>query len=154
MCTLVCSKLTELIIILLMLFYHPKQSSLTETGTLNVRGASEFIQKATQQNKLKHTKTEKKKPKWKQRCDKWKWRNMAGERVKGWHWWKNVYFTVIIIWFKRSVWDADKNGWQQRQPGVQKWKKHGDGGDRKSGCAAQERGEDAQPASGVKGIKI
>lgn len=62
MCTLVCSKLTELIIILLMLFYHPKQSSLTETGTLNVRGASEFIQKATQQNKLKHTKTEKKKP--------------------------------------------------------------------------------------------
>lgn len=43
-----------------MLFYHPKQSSLTETGTLNVRGASAFIQKATQQNKLKHTKTEKK----------------------------------------------------------------------------------------------
>lgn len=53
MCPLVCSKLTELIIILLMLFYHPKQSSLTETGTLNVRGASAFIQKATQQNKLK-----------------------------------------------------------------------------------------------------
>lgn len=47
-----------------------------------------------------------------------------------------------------------KNGWQQRQPGVQKWKKHGDGGDRKSGCAARERGEDARPASGVKGVKI
>lgn len=59
-CPLVCSKLTDLIIILLMLFCHPKQSSLTETGTLNVRGASAFIQKATQQNKLKHTKTEKK----------------------------------------------------------------------------------------------
>lgn len=41
-----------------------------------------------------------------------------------------------------------KDGWQQRQPDVQKIE------DRKMGCAAQERGEDAQPASGVKGVKI
>lgn len=41
-----------------------------------------------------------------------------------------------------------KRGWQQRQPDVQKIE------DRNVGCAAQERGEDAQPASGVKGVKI
>lgn len=33
-------------------------------------------------------------------------------------------------------------------------KKYGDKGKRKLGCAAQERNDDAQPASGVKGVKI
>lgn len=33
-------------------------------------------------------------------------------------------------------------------------KKYRDRGDRKLGCAAQERDEDAQPASGVRGVKI
>lgn len=42
-----------------------------------------------------------------------------------------------------------RRGWQQqRQPDVQKVE------DRNVGCAAQERDEDAQPASGVKGVKV
>lgn len=66
--TLACGNVIELSAVLASLYYH---SSQTETATLNVRGASEFIQKATQQNKLKHM-TRQRKTNEKQRRDKWK----------------------------------------------------------------------------------
>ena len=42
------------------------------------------------------------------------------------------------------------NGWRQRCPNVQEYKKRRD---KKSGCAAQERHDDTQPASGMKEVK-
>lgn len=144
-----CGNVINPSIVMATLFdYH---SSQTETATWNVRGAWEFIQKATRQNKLKHMKTENNTGEtqmWQMEMKKRGRR--AGEELSLmeeclFYSDSNVVQKVCLRHGREKK--KNKGGWQQRQPGVQKI-------DRNVGCAARERGEDAQPASGVKGVKI